>query len=96
MRPFFLGLEGGGTRTVAILADAAGQLLHRVEAGPANVKLLDDAQLSALLSLSPRHFRAPIISRSAWPERARNRICSASAMPPPKSGRPFPAGRLTT
>ena len=41
----FLGIEGGGTRTVALLADAGGRLLQRLEAGPANLRLLTDAQL---------------------------------------------------
>jgi N-acetylmuramic acid 6-phosphate etherase len=48
--PLFLGIEGGGTKTVALLADERGQLHHRLEAGPANFKLLNDAQLV-------RHFR---------------------------------------
>ena len=43
--PAFLGIEGGGTRTVALLADADGGLLKRFEAGPANFKLLTEAQL---------------------------------------------------
>ncbi|MDB6018950.1 MAG: N-acetylmuramic acid 6-phosphate etherase [Pedosphaera sp.] len=48
-RPFFLGIEGGGTHTVALMADAQCRLLHRLEAGPANLKLLSDAQLVQLL-----------------------------------------------
>src|SRR5581483_10097646 len=47
----FLGIEGSATRTVALLADAGGQLLHRLELGPANLQLLTDRQLS-------HHFRA--------------------------------------
>ncbi|MBI2929723.1 MAG: N-acetylmuramic acid 6-phosphate etherase [Verrucomicrobia bacterium] len=47
--PLFLGIEGGGTRTVALLADAAGRLIQRSEAGPGNVRLLSDAQLLRLL-----------------------------------------------
>jgi len=43
--PTFLGIEGGGTRTVALLADAGGALLQRFETGPANFKLLTEAQL---------------------------------------------------
>ncbi len=46
-----LGIEGGGTRTVGILADAALRQRQRVEAGPANLRLLTDAQLRT-------HFRA--------------------------------------
>ena len=47
----FLGIECGGTRTVALLADANGKLVRRVEAGPANLRLLTDAQLL-------RHFKS--------------------------------------
>ena len=51
LSPSFLGIEGGGTRTVAVLADVQGREVQRVEAGPANLRLLSDAQLIA-------HFRA--------------------------------------
>ena len=43
--PVVLGIEGGGTRTVALLADADGALLQRFEAGPGNFKLLTETQL---------------------------------------------------
>src|SRR5881628_1057439 len=45
--PVFLGIEAGGTRTVAL---AAGPRTVRREFGPANLRLLTDAQLD-------RHFR---------------------------------------
>ncbi len=48
--PQFLGIECGGTRTVALLADANGHALNRWEFGPANLRLLSDVQLV-------RHFR---------------------------------------
>ena len=44
----FLGVECGATRTVILFED--GARFVRKEAGPANVRLLNDAQLS-------RHFR---------------------------------------
>ncbi len=44
-----LGIEGGGTRTVAFFADASGRVLRRVEAGPLNLKLSTDRQLIAVL-----------------------------------------------
>jgi N-acetylmuramic acid 6-phosphate etherase len=47
----YLGVEGGGTRTVALLADGSGRALRRLETGPANMKLLTAAQLI-------RHFRS--------------------------------------
>jgi N-acetylmuramic acid 6-phosphate etherase len=43
-----LGIEGGGTRTVAILSDDRGRLLRRVEAGPGNARLLTDRQMLSL------------------------------------------------
>ncbi len=43
--PLVIGLEAGGTRTVALAVNAADQVLARIEAGPANVRLLDDAAL---------------------------------------------------
>lgn len=49
--PNVLGLEAGGTRTVALLAGPDGNACHRrVETGPANLRLLDDPALR-------RHFR---------------------------------------
>lgn len=41
----FLGLECGGTRTIALLADVSGRATKRIEAGPANLRLLSDTQL---------------------------------------------------
>jgi N-acetylmuramic acid 6-phosphate etherase len=43
--PLFLGIEGGGTRTVAILADADENQRQRVETGTGNLKLLSDQAL---------------------------------------------------
>jgi N-acetylmuramic acid 6-phosphate etherase len=47
--PLFLGIECGGTRTVAVLTDERDA--RRLESGPANLRLLSDAQLA-------RHFRS--------------------------------------
>ncbi len=49
--PLYLGIEAGGTRTVALLEDCHGQCQAQHEAGPANLRLLDDRQLA-------RHFRS--------------------------------------
>ena len=49
-RPLFLGIEGGATHTVAVVADPQGKLIQRFESGPANIKLLTDEQIT-------RHFR---------------------------------------
>ena len=48
--PLYLGIEAGGTRTLALLAGEGRRPVRRLEAGPANLRLLDDAQLA-------RHFR---------------------------------------
>ncbi len=48
IRPFFLGIEGGATHTVALLVDTQGHLVQRFDSGPANVKLLSDAQILRL------------------------------------------------
>ena len=58
-RTRFLGIEGGATRTVALLTDAQGRLVKRVEAGPANIRLLTDTQLAALLRRLARQFPRP-------------------------------------
>jgi N-acetylmuramic acid 6-phosphate etherase len=57
--PWFLGIEAGGTRTVALLADANGRLARRLEAGPANLRLLSDAQLIRHLRGIARAFPRP-------------------------------------
>jgi N-acetylmuramic acid 6-phosphate etherase len=49
-RPLYLGIEAGGTRTVALLEEGGGADAGPIEAGPANLKLLSDGQLA-------RHFR---------------------------------------
>lgn len=51
VEPLFLGIECGGTRTVALLTDARLRLLQRVVAGPANMRLLSEPELA-------RHFRS--------------------------------------
>ena len=48
--PLYLGIECGGTRSIALLSDATGKQFVRMEAGSANLKLLSDPQLHA-------HFR---------------------------------------
>jgi N-acetylmuramic acid 6-phosphate etherase len=48
-RPLFLGIEGGGTRTVALLTDHSERVLGRREFGPANLRLLSDRELERRL-----------------------------------------------
>ncbi len=58
-RPFTLGIEGGGTRTTALLADACGQEVQRATFGPGNVRLLNDRALVKLLRGIAQHFEKP-------------------------------------
>jgi N-acetylglucosamine kinase-like BadF-type ATPase len=39
--PCYLGIEAGGTRTVALLDSGDGTAPSRLEMGPANLRLLD-------------------------------------------------------
>jgi len=45
----YLGIEGGGTRSTLVLADAQGKAMAELQGGPANLKLLSDRQLIWLL-----------------------------------------------
>jgi len=54
----FLGIEAGGTRTVAILANADLKLLGRKEFGPANIRLLSDEALEKRFIEIAREFPA--------------------------------------
>ena len=58
-KPAFLGIECGATRTVAIMADADGQLIHRALAGPANLRLLDDNSLTQHFKTLAKNFSTP-------------------------------------
>jgi N-acetylmuramic acid 6-phosphate etherase len=44
-----LGIEGGGTHTVALLADTNDRIIQRLTFGPLNLKLASDRQLLAVL-----------------------------------------------
>ena len=58
-----LGIEGGGTKTTALFADAKGKVLQRLERGPFNLKFSTDQQILNLLrSLGRREFRVSNIS----------------------------------
>ncbi len=57
----YLGIEGGGTRTVAAVSDESGHILGRGEAGPANpVKVgLPQAKRTLLLAARGRPTHLP-------------------------------------
>ncbi len=78
-----LGLEAGGTRTVALAVDAADRVLARVEAGPANLRLLDDAALRrhfvTLAAQLPAPAAVGIGMAGAREESDRRRIRAAAA-----------------
>jgi len=79
----YLGIEGGATRTVALLADGGGQALHRLETGPANMKLLTEAQLTQRFRSIARALPCPgalgIGLSGAWVEADFAKIRSAAA-----------------
>ena len=83
----FLGIDGGGTRTTALLADSAGRALGRLEAGPANLKLLTDAQLTrhfrSIAAAFPQPTATGIGLAGAWaePDRQRIRLAAAKVWP---------------
>jgi len=59
----FLGIEGGGTRTIGLLAQQQPgrglMALARLEFGPGNLRLLNDEQLSALFAQIAAAFPNP-------------------------------------
>jgi N-acetylmuramic acid 6-phosphate etherase len=79
----FLGIEGGGTRTVALLADVSGQVLRRLETGPANMKLLTQAQLTrqfrSIAAVLPPPDALGIGLSGAWTEADFRRIRLSTA-----------------
>jgi len=81
-RPRLLGIEGGGTRTVALLADDAGTLLQRLETGPTNLSLMTDDELADRFQQIARAFPAPhaigIGLAGGWEETDWQRIRAAA------------------
>lgn len=78
----FLGVDGGGTRTVALAVDEMNRVLRRSEFGAANVKLLSDAELVARLReigrAMPRPVAVGIGLAGAWAEPDSQRIRKAA------------------
>ena len=82
--PAFLGIEGGATRCGAILGDAGGRCVQRLEVPtPGNVRLLSAVQLLALLGkiggALPRPAAVGIGLAGALDEADRERIRAAAA-----------------
>jgi N-acetylmuramic acid 6-phosphate etherase len=59
----FLGIEGGATRSTAVLMDANGRVLKRAEGGPCNLVLISDAQVLKLW----KGFRQQLTASAAPP-----------------------------
>ena len=47
--PYIIGIDGGGTKTVGILADDSGQIIARSESGPSNYHVVGQAQTARVL-----------------------------------------------
>jgi len=80
--PVFLGIEAGGTRTVA-LAVCNGEPVRRLETGPANVRLVGDRELvrhfAEIGREMPQPFSIAIGMAGARAESDRERIRRAAA-----------------
>jgi N-acetylmuramic acid 6-phosphate etherase len=78
----FLGIEGGGTKTIAVLANGRGTELQRATEGPANLHLLSDEALVQHLEMLRRRFSRPnsiaIGLAGAWTAADRARVGKAS------------------
>ncbi|MBN2366084.1 MAG: hypothetical protein EH225_08780 [Calditrichaeota bacterium] len=46
---YYLGLDGGGTKTAAVLCDAEGKILRKTRMGPGNIAVLDRGSLAQLI-----------------------------------------------
>jgi glucosamine kinase len=72
----FLGVDGGGTRCRARLADRAGRILGEGVAGPANIRLGLEASLAAVLVAARQCVVEAGLSAEAW---GRTTACLALA-----------------
>jgi N-acetylmuramic acid 6-phosphate etherase len=83
-QPVILGIESGGTRTVALAATDDGHALLRREFGPANLRLLDDTGLRrhflSIARVMPRSTAVAIGMAGARTEQDRERIRKAAAV----------------
>ncbi|HZO85867.1 MAG TPA: BadF/BadG/BcrA/BcrD ATPase family protein, partial [Verrucomicrobiae bacterium] len=78
-----LGIESGGTRTVALAASDTGAEFLRREFGPANLRLLDDRKLrlhfASIARAMPRPSALAVGMAGARTEHDRHRIRTAAA-----------------
>jgi N-acetylmuramic acid 6-phosphate etherase len=57
---YSLGIEGGGTKTIALVLDQDRSVLARKEYGPGNLRLLTDKAISGLLGQIADDFPEPV------------------------------------
>src|SRR3954463_4536335 len=57
--PVLLGIETGGTKTIALAATSGLRPLERFEFGPANLRLVSDQELAGLFREVKRKIPAP-------------------------------------
>lgn len=80
----YLGIDGGGTHTIAVAANAGGELIRRIESGPSNVKLLSDAELIAqfqsLAQALPKPTALGIGLAGAWAKSDAQRVRELAAI----------------
>ncbi|RSH92937.1 hypothetical protein EHS25_008383 [Saitozyma podzolica] len=66
--PLFLCIDGGGTKTVAVISDAQGAVLSRGEAGPSNLTAGVKHTVAAVISSTQEAIsRLPGPSITSWP-----------------------------
>lgn len=58
-RRLYCGIEGGSTKTVAVMIDEDGRIVQRVRTSPCNIKLLDDRQILNLWEGIRHRLRNP-------------------------------------
>jgi N-acetylglucosamine kinase-like BadF-type ATPase len=46
---FFLGVDGGGTKTTAVLSDLQGEVIRTIRLGPGNIAVLDRGSVAQLI-----------------------------------------------
>ena len=77
-----LGIEGGGTKTVALLSTAAGKIVARRQFGPLNLKLSSDQQVLAVLGkFKPTHAAICLAGCRTLTDRARLRRLARRVWP---------------
>ena len=72
---YIIGIDGGGTKTIGILATETGQRLAEVEAGPANYHVVGEAETRAVLE----NIVAKLYEKAGVPSGSSVRCCLGMA-----------------